>query len=44
MPKGDPTRDNADTNTNLHVNTYGLTLNVKGDLWTGSEAFPATAR
>jgi type IV pilus assembly protein PilY1 len=33
VPPGDPARSNADLNTDLHVNTYGMTLNVSGDLW-----------
>jgi type IV pilus assembly protein PilY1 len=30
---GDPTVTNADLNTNLHINTYALTLGVRGTLW-----------
>lgn len=32
VPTG-PTGTNQDLNTNLHVNTYGLTMGVKGTLW-----------
>ncbi len=30
---GDPATPNADLNKNLHINTYGLTLGVRGTLW-----------
>ncbi len=31
----DAAKQNADRNTNLHMNTYGLTLGLKGLQWTG---------
>ncbi|HRD84883.1 MAG TPA: PilC/PilY family type IV pilus protein, partial [Rubrivivax sp.] len=33
VPAGNPTVSNPDTNTNLHVNTYAITLGVRGALW-----------
>jgi type IV pilus assembly protein PilY1 len=33
VPSGDPTARNPDLNTNLHMNTYGLTLGVRGSVW-----------
>ncbi len=33
VPPGDATATNPDLNTNLHINTYGLTLGVRGTLW-----------
>lgn len=33
VPAGDPTAVNADTNTNLHMNTYAISLGVRGTVW-----------
>lgn len=33
VPSGDPARFNPDLNTNLHVNTYGITLGARGSLY-----------
>jgi type IV pilus assembly protein PilY1 len=33
VPSGDPKRYNPDLNTNLHVNTYGITLGARGSLY-----------
>ena len=33
VPSGDPARYNPDLNTNLHVNTYGITLGTRGSLF-----------
>ncbi|MFO1272999.1 MAG: PilC/PilY family type IV pilus protein [Rubrivivax sp.] len=33
VPASASTAPNADKNPNLHVNTYAITLGVKGDLW-----------
>ncbi len=33
VPTGDPATTNADLNPNLHINTYALTLGMKGTLW-----------
>lgn len=40
VPSGDPARYNPDLNTNLHVNTYGITLGARGSLFpTASNPF-----
>jgi type IV pilus assembly protein PilY1 len=33
LPPGNPTRVNPDTNTNLHITTYGITLGARGTLY-----------
>jgi type IV pilus assembly protein PilY1 len=33
VPSGDPARPNPDLNTDLHVNTYGITLGARGTLF-----------
>ena len=33
VPTDDPTSINPDLNSNLHINTYALTLGVRGTLW-----------
>lgn len=33
VPAGDTTAVNADTNTNLHMNTYAISLGVRGTVW-----------
>ncbi len=33
VPPSTSTASNADTNTNLHVNTYALTLGLRGTVW-----------
>ena len=33
LPASSSTAPNADLNTNLHVNTYAITLGVRGSLW-----------
>lgn len=43
VPQG-PTGTNQDTNTNLHVNTYGLTMGIPGTLWPArTDAFSSPA-
>lgn len=42
VPLGDTTAANPDLNTNLHVNTYALTLNIPGVIWDGVSTFPST--
>ena len=32
---GDQTKRNPDPNPNLHMNTYGMTLGVRGNIWPG---------
>ncbi|MBL8305740.1 MAG: pyrrolo-quinoline quinone [Rubrivivax sp.] len=36
VPIGDAATENADLNPDLHVNTYALTLGMKGTLWPGA--------
>jgi type IV pilus assembly protein PilY1 len=38
VPTGDPARPNPDLNPNLHLNTYLVTLGVKGTLWPAQDA------
>jgi len=33
VPKSAAEGPNADTNTDLHINTYGITLGVRGSIW-----------
>lgn len=33
VPLGDQTKQNPDPNPNVHMNTYGITLGVKGTVW-----------
>jgi type IV pilus assembly protein PilY1 len=43
VPIDDPAKTNSDQNANLHVNTYGLTLGAKGNIWpANSNAFTNT--
>lgn len=43
VPTGKTEAVNPDLNTNLHVNTYALTLNMPGQLWDGVATFPTGA-
>jgi type IV pilus assembly protein PilY1 len=33
VPSGDPSRPNPDLNTNLHLNTYAISLGLRGEAW-----------
>ncbi|HSW07803.1 pilus assembly protein [Aquabacterium sp.] len=44
VPAGSTEVTNPDTNTNLHLNTYGLTMGIKGSLWPArTDAFSSPA-
>jgi type IV pilus assembly protein PilY1 len=42
VPPGDPDRPNPDTNVNLHLNTYAISLGISGNAWPAADrTFPS---